>query len=405
MSDLTELEQQQRGLAMSDLTELEQQIGRRGTATISSDNRGLVRRWLCIKGVQSKSARTLTLSQLREAYNDISDTTVLEISNVRTYSADSQNDSDQQQPQHGDDQTMTQTQTTPAKPQNSKTAAITRAIEEALGGFSDGPSLDEAQIIALIKQHAPATRIEITNAGETRKIEGLHHYATKYVTRYLSSGLHVWLAGPAGSGKTSMAIMAAKALDRKFYSTGSVQSEFRLTGFIDAKGEVVRTPFREAFEHGGVFLWDEIDGSNPNALIAFNQALENGVFAFPDGMVEKHPDCVCIAAANTWGAGATAEYVGRTRIDGATVDRFVQVAVDYDEKMELAMAGADFEDWAKEVQKYRKNARAAGVRAIISTRAIIKGMTIMRDGGDKKEAIAGLIRRGMDDATWAKVAA
>jgi MoxR-like ATPase len=199
--------------------------------------------------------------------------------------------------------------------------------------------------------------------------------------------------------------MAAKALDRKFYSTGSVQSEFRLTGFIDAKGEVVRTPFREAFEHGGVFLWDEIDGSNPNALIAFNQALENGVFAFPDGMVEKHPDCVCIAAANTWGAGATAEYVGRTRIDGATVDRFVQVAVDYDEKMELAMAGADFEDWAKEVQKYRKNARAAGVRAIISTRAIIKGMTIMRDGGDKKEAIAGLIRRGMDDATWAKVAA
>jgi len=380
-----------------EISYLEGEIGSRGTANITSDNRGHVRRWLCLNGIASKTARALTLSELRSAYNDLTNSALLALRN-ETGTPPQPKTEKQEAP------TM---QATTAAPAQDRAAVISAAIAQALAGLDNSSgAVDEAQIIALIKKHAPATRIEITtDKKDTRTLEGLHHYATKYVTNYLASGLHVWLAGPAGSGKTSMAILAAKALDKKFYSTGAVQSEFRLTGFIDAKGEVVRTPFRDAFEHGGLFLWDEIDGSNPNALIAFNQALENKIFAFPDGMVEQHPGFICIAAANTWGGGATADYVGRTRIDGATLDRFVMVAVDYDEKLERAIAGDVYESWAIEVQKYRANARRAGVRAIISTRAIVKGATMMAHGAEKKEAIAGLVRRGMDDATWAKIAA
>ena len=104
-----------------------------------------------------------------------------------------------------------------------------------------------------------------------------------------------------------MAKHCATALGVKFYSVGAVQNEYKLTGFVDAEGRTVRTAFRDAYEHGGLFLWDEVDASAANALVAFNQALANDSFPFPDGMVDRHPDFLAIAAANTYGTGATAE--------------------------------------------------------------------------------------------------
>jgi len=76
----------------------------------------------------------------------------------------------------------------------------------------------------------------------------------------------VWLPGPAGSGKTTAARNVAKALELPFLFTGAVDQPYSLLGFRDAGGNYARTSFREAFENGGVFLWDEVDASNPNAL-------------------------------------------------------------------------------------------------------------------------------------------
>ena len=53
----------------------------------------------------------------------------------------------------------------------------------------------------------------------------------------------------------------AKALGRTFYFTGAVDNVFKLNGYMDANGNYVRTSFREAYEWGGVFLFDEIDAS------------------------------------------------------------------------------------------------------------------------------------------------
>jgi len=71
-----------------------------------------------------------------------------------------------------------------------------------------------------------------------------------------------------------------------------------------------------------VLLIDEIDGSHPNALLAINAALANGLAVFPPGQVAITEDKVVIATANTTGEGATIKYNARLRQDAALLDRW-----------------------------------------------------------------------------------
>lgn len=208
----------------------------------------------------------------------------------------------------------------------------------------------------------------------------------------------IWLPGPAGSGKTTAARNVAKALGLPFHHTGAVDNVYQLIGFRDAGGAVHRTPFREAYEHGGVYLWDEVDASNPNALVAFNAALENGVAVFPDGEIERHKDCVMIAAANTYGTGATHEYVGRNKIDAATLDRFIILDWPYDEILERAIAGDN--DWTNYVQRVRAAVKQAGIKHLVTPRASIRGNALLAQGMDRNQVINMTVRKGLADEHW-----
>jgi hypothetical protein len=147
------------------------------------------------------------------------------------------------------------------------------------------------------------------------------------------------IVGPAGSGKTTAAQKVAEMLGLPFYFTGAINSEYKLTGFIDAQGRIVNTAFRKAFVEGGVFLFDEMDGSLPAATLAFNAATANRVFDFPDGTHEAHPDFIALAACNTYGNGASRQYVGRNQLDAATLDRYATLEWNYDEALEAAIMG------------------------------------------------------------------
>lgn len=151
---------------------------------------------------------------------------------------------------------------------------------------------------------------------------------------------NIWLAGPAGSGKTTAARKLAECLDMsdRFEFNGAIDTEYKLSGFVDAKGRVVSTAFRRIWENGGVYLFDECDASMPGALLAFNAALANGYAAFPDGTIQRHKDTVIIAAANTWGFGGDANYIGRAKLDAAFLDRFVTLTWNYDEALEMKLA-------------------------------------------------------------------
>ncbi len=246
-------------------------------------------------------------------------------------------------------------------------------------------------------------KIEIKKNDQAFTLPGHQHPAFASVLRKLQAGLNVCLVGPAGSGKTTLAEHCATALDLPYYFTGAVDSPYKLSGFVDANGRIVSTQFRKAYTDGGLFLFDEIDGSNPGAVLAFNAALANGYADFPgaEGPTKRHPNFRCIAASNTFWNGADRVYVGRYQLDAASIDRFAFIEMDYDANWELEIGG----EWAVTVQKYRATARKLGERIVISTRAIISGKKLLEAGENQKEVEMSVIFRGTHPDTVEKIRA
>lgn len=234
------------------------------------------------------------------------------------------------------------------------------------------------------------------------QVAGRQHAEFGNVLKSVAAGVHVYLVGAAGTGKSTIAENVAKALGVTFASKSvtAQTSEASLVGFVDAHGKTVRTPFRDVFEHGGVFLLDEVDNGNPNVLNVLNSALANGVMAFPDGMVKRHENFVGMASANTYGNGATAEYVGRNPIDAAFLDRFAMVAIDLDEALEQSMldsVGLDAavaKRWLAAVRQSRENVAKYGLRVIVSPRATIDGAKLIKAGVDVETAYKMRVLKG-----------
>ena len=214
--------------------------------------------------------------------------------------------------------------------------------------------------------------------------------------------LNIWLYGPAGTGKTTAAEVAAGALGLSFTYNGALDTRYDLIGFRTANGDVVRTPFRDAWENGGVYLFDEIDASNPGALLALNGALANGNCPFPDGMVPRHKDCVIIAGANTTGAGATLEYVGRMKQDATLTDRFVYLDWPLDEALEAALC-ADAA-WLERIRALRDRVKARNIKGMaVTPRATLFGEALIAAGLDRQTVEAMTVRKGATAETWAMV--
>ena len=240
------------------------------------------------------------------------------------------------------------------------------------------------------------TEIIVNNVktGEKKNV-GTQHELFNDILMSIGAGVNLALVGPAGSGKTTCVKNVAEALTLPFYSK-SVSAQtgtHEFFGYQDANGNYVRTLFREAYEKGGVFLVDEFDAGNPNVLSSMNQAVANDCCAFADGMVDKHEDFIVVMAGNTYGHGATSEYIGRNPIDGATLDRFAFEYFGYDEKMELALSTN--KAWTKEVQRIRKNVASKKIKAIVSPRASFMGAKLLKAGMDIEKVKRMTIFKGM----------
>ena len=128
------------------------------------------------------------------------------------------------------------------------------------------------------------------------------------------SGNSVMMTGPAGTGKGFMARQVAKVLGAEFYEVNAVADQYGLTGFVDANSHYVPTPWYDACKavsegRKAVFLFDEMDCSNPLVLKFFNDALETKVFTFPNNERLDFSDLVIMSACNTFGTGADDKYV------------------------------------------------------------------------------------------------
>jgi len=303
-------------------------------------------------------------------------------------------------------------------------AALLELLRKLGGGISEG------RVLELI--HANASRpahvtIDLTAPGVELSGTALMHHRFPLLAAAVAARVNVMLVGPAGSGKTTAAAQAAKALNLPFYGTGAINTEYKLSGFIDAQGRVISTAFRKAFEHGGVFLFDEIDGSLPGALLAFNSALANDWYDFPDANIKRHDDFRVIAGANTFGTGADRQYVGRNQLDAASLDRYAVLEWGYDEALEAAMIGADAPkgapvprsieplpaervqavafQWVERVRKVRGAVNELKVRHVVSPRATVNGSRLLAAGFTWAEAEDAVIWKGLDADTRGKVIA
>ena len=255
----------------------------------------------------------------------------------------------------------------------------------------------EQAVIDAVRSNTPL-HLQYTPAPDAPKMDlGLVHHKTPQILQALQAGVNVYLHGPAGSGKTTVAQKCASALGVPFRFAAKVESEYLLIGFKDARGETVRTQFREAYEHGGVFLFDEIDASSPSAVVAMNAALANGVCPFPDGTIARHKDFYCIAAGNTKLTGANRQYSGRAQLDAASVDRFAFIEFGYDEQLERAIASNA--QWVAHVQALRAAVASRALPHLITPRATLDGCKLLAAGFDWAEVEMMVCFKGLEADT------
>ncbi|AHJ10708.1 hypothetical protein P106B_25 [Rhizobium phage vB_RglS_P106B] len=224
-------------------------------------------------------------------------------------------------------------------------------------------------------------QIEVVTPQGVTQLEGMQHYMTETIIRIVGLNDPVMLVGPAGCGKTTIGEQAAKAWNLPFYITSTINDTHELMGFVDGYGKYHSTPFRQAFEHGGLWVADEIDAWDASALLAANSALANGFATFPDKEVPVYRNQFfrMVATANTFGNGADRIYIGRNELDAASLDRFATVNVDYDLNLERVFANGNVK-WLEHVWEVRKKINEKRIRHVASSRAIFKGSRALASG-------------------------
>ena len=251
-----------------------------------------------------------------------------------------------------------------------KNALETRNLEESINS-----QLEEI-LNNKLKEYTNKIQMPVTHIIKLKDIVlgqtsgGYYHEKFEQILTQVQLDEPIMLIGPAGSGKNVCISQVAEALGQHMYYTNNASNEFKLTGFIDAGGNYRDTEFYKAFKNGGIFFLDEIDNSDPSALIVINSALANGYMAFPHETIDRHPDFRIIAAANTWGKGADLEYVGRNALDAATLDRFDNIFFDYDTKLEQALYPSD--EVLEFMWSFRNAVYQSRIPHIVSTRGIGK---------------------------------
>ncbi len=233
----------------------------------------------------------------------------------------------------------------------------------------------EKQVTEFIyKTYGPIQRkIEIQFGEKKAQLEGVLHDKFDEVLAFVSANEPVFLCGPAGSGKNVLCQQIAQTLELDFYFSNAVTQEYKITGFTDAMGIFHESQFYKAFKNGGVFMLDEMDASIPEVLIILNAAIANRYFDFPApiGYVEAHKDFRVISAGNTFGHGASYQYVGRNQLDMASLDRFAVVEISYSEEIEKSCAQGD-EELTQFIRQFRQASEKSGINTITSYRAITR---------------------------------
>ena len=95
--------------------------------------------------------------------------------------------------------------------------------------------------------------------------------------------------------------------------------------------------------------------------------------------------------------------MGRFQQDGASLDRFSAIFMDYDERLERKIAGND--EWSRKIQAIRKAVRKFKLHHIVSPRASIRGAKLLKAGMSEARVMEIVVWKGMEVATRRKIEA
>lgn len=222
---------------------------------------------------------------------------------------------------------------------------------------------------------------------------GIFHKMFDKVLKLVDMNLPVMLTGGAGAGKNFMLEQVSNALGLDFYYTSTITQEYKLTGFIDGGGKYHETEFYKAFTQGGVFMLDEIDASIPECLVILNGAIANGYFDFPTGREIANENFRVVCAGNTVGLGADLVYTGRNVLDGATLDRFVLVEIDYDSRIEENLC--QDEDLRNFLYDVRHSVKVNHINHIVGMRCFKYAYELLVNDFDKEFIVKSVILKGL----------
>jgi gas vesicle protein GvpN len=187
---------------------------------------------------------------------------------------------------------------------------------------------------------------------------------TQRALAYLRAGYPIHFSGPAGTGKTTLALHVAALRGRsvtimhgddEFGSSDLVGGEYgyRKSKIIDnfihsvvKTEESMNTLWADnrltlACRTGDTLVYDEFTRSRPEANNALLSVLEERLLTLPkrraqgDGYIEVHPDFRAIFTSNP------EEYAGVHRTQDALMDRLITIRVDcYDRETEVQITRA-----------------------------------------------------------------
>ena len=255
------------------------------------------------------------------------------------------------------------------------------------------------------------------------------HYKFPLVAAAVTNRIPTMIVGPAGWGKTSTIKALAEvcgeawddhSVDYRIQSIGPQTSKSDILGYMDANGRYIESVFYQCFKDGMLYACDEADAGSAGSLTLLNQGFANAESHFPgqDGMTPRHENFVPLFLANTYGLGANATYVGRNQLDAATIDRFAVVEYDYDERWEGKICGVERDgaeikldagggrtdkEWVEWVGRIRNAVDSLAVRHVVSPRASINGIKLLRAGLGFTHVSNMCVWKGMDSATRAKI--
>ncbi|MGB3463951.1 MAG: AAA family ATPase [Cyclobacteriaceae bacterium] len=171
----------------------------------------------------------------------------------------------------------------------------------------------------------------------------------------LSVGNNVFLIGPAGTGKTSLAEKVAYSFNNRSENDKKAPPFITLncnqyTSPTEIRGGQTIEGYKEgalitAWKEGKILILDEMPKLDPNTAGILNDALaknsKSGTIIF-NGLnepIEKHDNFGCIATGNTSGKEVSATYGGNNRQDASLLDRFSSSCyqIGYNEVLESSL--------------------------------------------------------------------